>query len=244
MLLTEYDQERGAKGYEIRGQSGAVDFFSWPPLALELELTEASTRWQVHPLRTHAPRRGNPSITHHRVCSHLSQPVRVSENIASGEVLSSLPPMMAKSAWELIFLLLVSPEEDADVYQALFDTGLCPRQGLIAYIRLLEQVRVDATTNLLKARRPFTHSFPLHDVFLARSRSSTVRRRGKGCRRTGRSPKARSSFEVTREGPRSPRLVFPFHHAVHARHGLSRLVSLSPSTHSRPYTLWHALSET
>ena len=33
ILLTDYDVERGAKGYEIRSQSGAVDFLSWPPLS-------------------------------------------------------------------------------------------------------------------------------------------------------------------------------------------------------------------
>ena len=47
---------------------------------------------------------------------------------------------MGKAPWELIFLLLLSNEEYPEASQALFDTGLCPRQGLIAYIRLLEQV--------------------------------------------------------------------------------------------------------
>ena len=92
-------------------------FFSFPlffSLRLEFELTEKASRWQ---------------------------PVRVSDNIASGEVFSSLPGMMTKAPWELIFLLLLSKEQHSDTLQALFDTGLCPRQGLIAYIRLLEQVQ-------------------------------------------------------------------------------------------------------
>lgn len=33
VLLTDYDLERGAKGYEMRSQSGSVSFMSWPPLA-------------------------------------------------------------------------------------------------------------------------------------------------------------------------------------------------------------------
>ena len=81
---------------------------------LEFELTEKASRWQ---------------------------PVRVSDNIASGEVFSTLPGVMTKAPWELIFLLLLSKEQHSETLQALFDTGLCPRQGLIAYIRLLEQVQ-------------------------------------------------------------------------------------------------------
>ena len=69
------------------------------------------------------------------------QAVRVSDNIASGEVFATLPSVMTKAPWELIFLLLLSPDEHAETLQALFDTGLCPRQGLIAYIRLLDQVQ-------------------------------------------------------------------------------------------------------
>jgi hypothetical protein len=84
---------------------------------LELELTEDVTRWQ---------------------------PVRVSENISSGEIFSGLPPMMTKAPWELIFLLLISSSEHKNTMQALFDTGLCPRQGLIAYLRLLDQVLLRA----------------------------------------------------------------------------------------------------
>jgi len=117
ILLTDYDVDIGAKGYEVKSNTGAVNFFNWPPLALELEMTEKTSRWQA---------------------------VRVSENIASGEVYSSLPSMMAKAPWELIFLLLLSKEQHAETLQALFDTGLCPRQGLIAYIRLLEQVQYRA----------------------------------------------------------------------------------------------------
>jgi hypothetical protein len=48
--------------------------------------------------------------------------------------------MMKKAPWELLLLLLINPDERPDAMQALFDTGLCPRQGLIAYMRLLEQV--------------------------------------------------------------------------------------------------------
>ena len=109
-LLTEYDARTGARGYEIRGQTGPTDFISWPPLALETELIDK--RWQA---------------------------VRVSENLMSG-VFQLLPPQMPKAPWELVFLLLLEPSSNSEELQALFDTGLSPRQGLIAYMRLLQQV--------------------------------------------------------------------------------------------------------
>ena len=43
ILLSEYDVERGARGYELRSSSGTVESFIWPPLALEHELTEKVT---------------------------------------------------------------------------------------------------------------------------------------------------------------------------------------------------------
>lgn len=111
VFLTEYDARTGARGYEIRGQTGTTDFISWPPLALETELVDK--RWQL---------------------------VRVSDNLKSGNVFQLLPPQMPKAAWELVFLLLLEPSQHSEELQALFDTGLSPRQGLIAYMRLLQQV--------------------------------------------------------------------------------------------------------
>lgn len=84
----------------------------WPPLSLEIELM--NKQWEM---------------------------VAVSENIANGLIFTYLPPEMRKSAWELIFLLLVSPSRKDTAMQAMFDTGLSPKQGLIAYLRLLEQVQ-------------------------------------------------------------------------------------------------------
>ena len=115
-FLTEYDSDRGAKGFELNHRtlsrsSPSTELISWPPLALEIEIQQG--KWQ---------------------------PVWASENILSGEVLGQLPPDLPKATWELIFLLLISPQKDAAVFQALLDTGLSPRQGLIAYLRLLNKV--------------------------------------------------------------------------------------------------------
>ena len=54
----------------------------------------------------------------------------------------ALPFLQAfpKGAWELAFLLLLN-DDNKEVAQALFDTGLCPQQGFIAYLRILEQLR-------------------------------------------------------------------------------------------------------
>lgn len=116
IYLTDYDVTKGAKGYEL-SSNGPGKFINWPPLVLESELV--ANRWQ---------------------------PMRVSENLFSGEVFSSMPPQMTRAQWELIFLLSLSPTKDAEAYQALFDTGLSPRQGLIAYIRLIEKVIARAET--------------------------------------------------------------------------------------------------
>lgn len=111
IYLAEYDPQQGARGYEIRAHSGVTEFINWPPLALEMELAEK--KWQ---------------------------PVKVSDNIANGTVLRLLPKEMPKAPWELILLLLLHPETHAAELQALFDTGLSPKQGLIAYMRLIDQV--------------------------------------------------------------------------------------------------------
>lgn len=113
VLLTEYDSERGAKGYELNLNSikDQQKSFVWPPLALEIELTDG--KWQ---------------------------PVNVSSNILSDSFLELLPKELPKALWELIFLLLISPETEPKVTEALLDTGLSPRKGLFAYLRLLEKV--------------------------------------------------------------------------------------------------------
>ena len=47
----------------------------------------------------------------------------VSSNILSESFLAVLPKELPKSLWELIFLLLISPEEETKVMEALMDTG-------------------------------------------------------------------------------------------------------------------------
>jgi hypothetical protein len=111
VYLVEYSPEQGARGFEIRTGSGSTDFITWPPLALEMEL--ADKKWQ---------------------------PVCVSDNISNGSILQLLPAEMDKAPWELILLLLLDPAKHSAELQALFDTGLSPKKGLIAYMRLLEQV--------------------------------------------------------------------------------------------------------
>lgn len=112
VLLTEYNRETGAEGYEvILGQSPEENqYIMWPPFTLEIEV--ANSQWQ---------------------------PVETSENILSGEIFRYFPSQMSTAPWEFIFMLLLSDEqgEDAEIYQTLFDTGLSPKQGLIAYMRLL-----------------------------------------------------------------------------------------------------------
>lgn len=112
VYVQEYDPARGARGYLVRTGSGPTEFINWPPLALEIEL--ADKKWQA---------------------------VLVSDNIANGTVLQLLPAGMTKAVWELILLLLLDPEEHEAETQALMDTGLSPKQGLIAYLRLLDQVQ-------------------------------------------------------------------------------------------------------
>ena len=78
------------------------------------------------------------------------QPIEVSSNIASGQLFQYLPTTMISAPWEILFLLLLSPtltsesssvpNIDNEIYQTFFDTGLSPKQGLFAYMRLLEQV--------------------------------------------------------------------------------------------------------
>ena len=111
--LTSYDNQRGARGVEIGPGGSEQRTVVWPPMTLEFEIQEK--HWQ---------------------------PVIVSPNLIT-EVLPLLPLEMHKAPWELIFLLLLSMKEDTihkEEIQALFDTGLSPRQGLVAYLRLLRQV--------------------------------------------------------------------------------------------------------
>ena len=134
VVITSYDPSFGAKGYELNGLTLAApgevapaaraEFtYTWPPLALEMELVDK--KWQ---------------------------PARVSGNIRNQEIFQFFPEEIKRTqtvAWELIFLLLLSAEEadDADVIQALLDTGISPRKGLIAYMRLFQ--RVADRTNVL-----------------------------------------------------------------------------------------------
>lgn len=114
VVITDYSPAKGARGYKLLHPklSDKKEEIIWPPITLELELREK--KWQA---------------------------ASVSENILSGEILSLLPLSMNKAVWELIFLLLL-PKEEKVATQTLFDTGLSPRQGLIAYVRLLRQVEL------------------------------------------------------------------------------------------------------
>ena len=127
VVITSYDPSTGAKGYELNGLTIAApgevtpaarsEFtYTWPPLALEMELVDK--KWQ---------------------------PTKVSSNIKNQEIFQYFPEEIRKTqtvAWELVFLLLLSNEEanDAEVIQALLDTGISPRKGLIAYMRLFKRV--------------------------------------------------------------------------------------------------------
>lgn len=117
VYITDYDVERGAQGYDLNhitqhDPAATAKTITWPPLALEFELTD-----------------------------DLWQPVAVSENIINGSVMNLLPTKLgAKAFWELIMLLLVSTERNPEAMQAFMDTGLSPNKGLIAYLRLLEKV--------------------------------------------------------------------------------------------------------
>lgn len=127
VVITSYDPTTGAKGYELNGLTIAspsevapaarAEFtYTWPPLALEMELVDR--KWQ---------------------------PCKVSGNISNQEIFQFFPEEVRKTqtvAWELVFLLLLSNErdDDAEVIQALLDTGISPRKGLIAYMRLFKRV--------------------------------------------------------------------------------------------------------
>jgi hypothetical protein len=111
--ITEFGPDTGAKANEMKSNYSSIKYITWPPLALEMELDQ--DKWQ---------------------------PVVVSPNIASGEIFSYLPEEMPKAPWELILLCLISKSSEPETYQALFDTGLSPKQGLIAYLRLLEAVQL------------------------------------------------------------------------------------------------------
>jgi len=114
MFLTEYDPERGAKGFEIGPNMPSLydrPIFSWPPLTLEYEIVKKY--WQ---------------------------PIAVSENLLSTDLHRLLPAQMPHSLWEIIFLTLTNAQDTPKVYEALFDTGISPRRGLIAYLKLLQKV--------------------------------------------------------------------------------------------------------
>lgn len=128
VVITDYDPTRGAKGYELSQSTKGtpVSLINWPPLALETEIKQ--NRWVI---------------------------VEASDNITNGTVLELLPSEMPKALWELLFLLLVSKEKEPEVLQALLDTGLSPRRGLISYLRLLEKVmlRVEMVDSIPEYRQ-------------------------------------------------------------------------------------------
>ena len=127
VLLTSYEPKKGACGYELNSLTIAAPSdvkpaaraqftYTWPPLSLEMELVDK--KWQM---------------------------AAVSENISSQSIFKLIPEEVKDAptiAWELIFLLLLSNAEVADqaVIQAILDTGICPRKGLISYMRLFQRV--------------------------------------------------------------------------------------------------------
>ena len=130
VLLTSYSLEAGAEGVVLQtstssyssdksggsnGKEGRGEKISWAPLTLDYEVSQK-----------------------------LWQPIAVNEQYFEAlSLLSSFP----KGAWELALLLLLDEsakkeeELDTQVAQALFDTGLCPPQGLIAYLRIIGQLQ-------------------------------------------------------------------------------------------------------
>jgi hypothetical protein len=129
VLITSYDPATGAKGYELNSMTiagrdevapAARDdssfSYTWPPLALEMELVDQ--KWTL---------------------------AAVSETVRNHEVFQCLPNEVRQSvsvAWELVFLLLLSRDDpgDAEIIQTLLDTGISPRKGLAAYMRLFQRV--------------------------------------------------------------------------------------------------------
>ena len=74
------------------------------------------------------------------ICNGNWQPVKASDNIINGPILDFLPTKLPKALWELVFLLLVSPDKHSDAINAVMNTGLSPKKGLIAYLRLIEKI--------------------------------------------------------------------------------------------------------
>lgn len=130
VILEEYSPEYGARGRRVGSgapQVSAEDIIRWPPLALELELTE--NRWQ---------------------------PLSASDNLLRQTgVLGYLPEQMPTALWEVLVLLLASPTENKKVLEAFFDTGLSPRRGMLAYLKLLLKVeeRVKAFDGIPEVRQ-------------------------------------------------------------------------------------------
>lgn len=110
ILITDYSLTGGATGIELLAGTGVQggNTYIWPPAALDMEYKQR--KWQA---------------------------VLASDNIYNGNILSLLSTDMKKGAWELLFLLITS-STDTKTLNALLDTGLSPRQGFIAYLRLLE----------------------------------------------------------------------------------------------------------
>jgi hypothetical protein len=128
--VTDYSVEEGAKGYEIilGKDSKNSEIIYWPPFTLEMEISK-----------------------------DLWQPVEVSENLINGEVFRYFPSQMTSAPWEIIFLLLLSHEDDDEIFQTLFDTGLSPKQGFFAYLRLLDLMtkRTSVWTDIPSYRKVF-----------------------------------------------------------------------------------------
>lgn len=127
VALTDYDPNLGAQGFNLDVKTSNGKIV-WPKLALEMEILER--KWQ---------------------------PIRVSDEIFTGKIFNYLPTKMPNAKWEFLFLLLLSSENDGEVLQGLLDTGLSPRQGLFAYLRLLRKVlaRVESVDGVPEYRKIF-----------------------------------------------------------------------------------------
>ena len=130
VLLKQYYPAHGARGLVLdleqlnypstkninsSNESGTflsgMKLMKWSRFQLELEIKEG--KWQM---------------------------IQVSPSFLSKELLTSLPPSMPTALWEMIYLSLLDDEQDKEVLQTLLDTGISPRQGYIAYIRLIHRI--------------------------------------------------------------------------------------------------------
>jgi hypothetical protein len=128
IYLAEYHPESGAKGWEISHLEQKGITHIWPPLTLEYEIVDK--QWE---------------------------PVAVSNTLLSPRIIELLPKEMTHALWEIIFLLLISKEREPNITESLFDTGLHPERGLIAYLKIIGRLleRIDTLSSIPESRQIF-----------------------------------------------------------------------------------------